>query len=92
VEQGRRKVEQEGCRHRSIPLPALRAARRSMALSQRQLAEMAGVSANTVRLLEGGRRGAYPSTLRKLASALGVTPADLIRGPHPGGGEEHVDS
>jgi transcriptional regulator with XRE-family HTH domain len=87
VERGRRKVDQERCRHRSIPLPALRAARRSIAASQRQLAEMAGVSANTVRLLEGGRRGAYPGTVRKLASALGVTPVELVRGPHPGPGE-----
>jgi transcriptional regulator with XRE-family HTH domain len=87
VERGRRKVDQERCRHRSILLPALRAARRSMALSQRQLAEMAGVSANTVHLLEGGRRGCYPGTLRKLASALGVAPAELVRESRPGPGE-----
>jgi transcriptional regulator with XRE-family HTH domain len=82
VERGRRKVEQERCRYRSIPLPALREVRRSMALSQRQLAEMAGVSANTVRLLETGRRGAYPNTLRKLASALAVAPVELTREHH----------
>src|SRR5215213_6102979 len=51
VEEDRRKVGPERCQSRSIPLPALRAIRRSMALSQKQLAELAGVSANTVRLL-----------------------------------------
>lgn len=83
MERDRPKEDQERCRNRSIPLPALRALRQSVALSQRQLAERAGVSANTVRLLEGGRRGAYPGTLRKLASALRVAPADLTREPRP---------
>jgi transcriptional regulator with XRE-family HTH domain len=72
------------CQHRSIPLPNLRAVRRSRALSQRQLAELAGVSANTVRSLESGRRGAYPVTVRRLASALEVSPVDLVREPRPG--------
>jgi len=54
-----------------------------MALSQRQLAERAGVSANTVRLLENGRRGSYPATVRKLAGALCVAPAELMREPLP---------
>ena len=78
------KEDWEQCYPRSIPLPALRAARRSMALSQRRLAEMAGVSANTVRLLESGRRGAYPGTVQKLASALGMEPAELTLGRRPG--------
>ena len=50
-----------------------------MALTQRELAHLAGISTNTVRLLEGGRRGSYPSTLRKVAAALGVAPAELVR-------------
>jgi len=54
-----------------------------MALSQRQLAELAGVSANTVRLLEAGRRGSYPATARKLACALGVAPEELTQGHRP---------
>ncbi len=83
MERDRPKEDQEGCRNRSIPLPALRALRRDAALSQQQLAELAGVSGNTVRLLESGRRGAYPSTLRKLSAALGVAPADLTREPRP---------
>jgi transcriptional regulator with XRE-family HTH domain len=83
VEQDRRKVDRETCPYRSMPLPALRVLRRSMALSQRQLAELAGVSPNTVRLLESGRRGAYPRTARKLAGALGVTPSELAQGHRP---------
>jgi len=82
VEQDLRKVDPEQCQARSIPLPALRAVRRSAALSQQQLAEIAGVSANTVRLLENGRRGSYPTTVRKLALALGVAPVELTREHH----------
>lgn len=78
-----RKEDREGCRGKGIPLPALRAARRDAALSQRQLAERAAVSPNTVRLIETGSRGCYPSTLRKLAFALGVEPATLVRGRRP---------
>jgi len=55
-----------------------------MALSQRQLAELAGVSPNTIRLLESGQRGSYPATARKLAEALGVSPEELTREPRPG--------
>jgi transcriptional regulator with XRE-family HTH domain len=83
VEQDRRKADRETFQHRSIPLPALRVLRRSMAMSQRRLADRAAVSPNTVRLLEGGRRGAPPTTVRKLAQALGVAPAALAQGHRP---------
>jgi transcriptional regulator with XRE-family HTH domain len=83
VEQDRRKVDPDRCQPRGIPLPALRAVRRSTALTQRQLAKLAGVSANTVQQVENGQRGAYPTTVRKLALALGVTPAQLVRDPRP---------
>jgi transcriptional regulator with XRE-family HTH domain len=83
VKQDRRKVDPDRCQPRGIPLPTLRAVRRSTALSQRQLAELAGVSANTVRLLENGRRGSYPTTVQKLASALGVSPAHLVGDRRP---------
>jgi transcriptional regulator with XRE-family HTH domain len=65
-------------RSRSTPLPALAAHRRRRGLTQRQLGELAGVAHTTVQQLESSRRGAYPRTLRKLASALGVTPEDLL--------------
>lgn len=83
MERDRRKEEREQCRPRGIPLPALRAVRQVRALSQRELAELAGVSTNTVRLLENHRRGAYPGTVRKLAAALEVSPAELVREDHP---------
>ena len=65
---------------RSTPLPALAAHRRRRGLTQRQLGELAGVAHTTVQRLESLSRGAYPQTLRKLATALGVEPADLVGG------------
>jgi transcriptional regulator with XRE-family HTH domain len=67
-------------RSRSTPLPALAAPRRRRCLTQRQLGELAGVAHTTVQQLESLRRGAYPQTLRKLATALGVTPEELLQG------------
>ena len=63
---------------RSTLLPALAAHRRRRGLTQRQLGELAGVAHTTVQKLESLSRGAYPQTLRKLAIALGVEPADLV--------------
>ena len=65
-------------RSRSILLPGLAAHRRRLGLTQRQLGELAGVAHTTVQQLESLRRGAYPQTLRKLASALSVEPKDLL--------------
>jgi transcriptional regulator with XRE-family HTH domain len=67
-------------RSRSIPLPALAAHRRQRGLTQRQLGELAGVAHTTVQQLESLRRGAYPQTMRKLATALGVSPEELLHG------------
>jgi transcriptional regulator with XRE-family HTH domain len=67
-------------RSRSILLPALAAHRRRQGLTQRQLGELAGVAHTTVQQVESMSRGAYPRTLRKLATALGVEPADLVSG------------
>ena len=66
--------------NRGIPLPGLRPARQRLGLTQRQLASQAGTGQHTVCKLETLQRGAYPRTLQKLAMALGVTPADLVRG------------
>jgi DNA-binding XRE family transcriptional regulator len=63
---------------RSTPLPGLAKHRRRRGLTQRELGELAGVAHTTVQQLETVSRGAYPQTLRKLASALGVEPADLV--------------
>jgi transcriptional regulator with XRE-family HTH domain len=67
-------------RSRSTPLPALAAYRRKMGLTQRQLGELAGVAHTTVQQLESLSRGAYPQTLRKLATALRVAPEELLDG------------
>lgn len=45
--------------------------------SSKRLAEVAGVSVNTVSRLRNGGSVKLP-TLRKLAEALGVSPVDLI--------------
>ena len=44
-------------------------------LTQEQLAERAGLSARGVLYLEHGARRPYPDTLRRLADALALTPA-----------------
>jgi transcriptional regulator with XRE-family HTH domain len=67
-------------RSRSTPLPGLATHRRRRGLTQRELGELAGVAHTTVQRLESLGRGAYPQTLRKLASALGVESADLVGG------------
>jgi len=61
---------------------ALEHIRRLRGLSQRELAEKAGVSPATVYELEVGKRPTpRPSTLRKLAGALEVEIADLLGEP-----------
>ena len=67
-------------RSRSTPLPALAAHRRRRGLTQRQLGELSGVAHTTVQRLEALNRGAYPQTLRKLATALEVAPEELLDG------------
>lgn len=63
---------------RSTQLPGLATHRRRHGLTQRQPGELAGVAHTTVQRLESLGRGAYPRTVRKLATALGVEPADLV--------------
>ena len=61
---------------------ALEHIRRLRGLSQRELAEKAGVSPATVYELEVGKRPTpRPSTLRKLAEALEVEISDLLGEP-----------
>lgn len=55
----------------------LREWREKRALTQDQLAEKAGVSRATIIRLERGY-SAVPPTLRKLADALNVDPAELL--------------
>lgn len=59
----------------------LRYLRLRQALSQAELAERAGISRITIIKLEAdARRDAWPQTVRKLARALGVRPAELTVG------------
>ncbi len=80
MEQAGRKEAREGGRSRSTRLPNLRELRQDAGLTQRELGRLAGVSSGTVFRLESAKRGAYPTTMRRLASALGVPPAELARG------------
>jgi transcriptional regulator with XRE-family HTH domain len=67
-------------RSRSTLLPGLAAHRRRRGLTQRQLGELADVAHTTVQRLESLSRGAYPQTMQKLATALGVAPEELLHG------------
>jgi transcriptional regulator with XRE-family HTH domain len=56
----------------------LRELRRLRVLTLRELEAESGVSYNTIWRLENGYRQARPSTIRRLAAALGVEPAELV--------------
>ncbi len=58
-------------------LPKLRWHRERQALSQEELAKVAGVSRVTITRVESGE-DTYPQTARKIAAALGVQPAELM--------------
>ncbi len=50
------------------------------AMTQRELSQAAGVSQRAIVNLEADRTEPHPSTLRKLATALRVDPAELVNG------------
>jgi transcriptional regulator with XRE-family HTH domain len=50
------------------------------ALTQEELAEKAGLTTATVARIERDEAEPRPSTLRKLAAALGVQPRELVEG------------
>ena len=56
----------------------LRELRRLRVLTLRELEEKSGISYNTIWRLENGYREARPSTIRKLAAALGVEASELV--------------
>jgi transcriptional regulator with XRE-family HTH domain len=64
--------------NRGTYVAGLRPARQRLGLTQRQLASQAGLGQGTICKLETLRRKAYSQTVQKLASALGVSPADLV--------------
>jgi len=57
----------------------LKQLREDAVLTVHELAKTSGVSDDTISKIENGQRVARPSTLRKLASALGVSPQELRR-------------
>ena len=70
-------------RARGAPLPRLRTLRIQRLLTQEALAELAGVSAQTIVRLEHEGAHAELRTIARLAEALGVAPADLMRPEAP---------
>jgi predicted transcriptional regulator len=60
-------------------VPSLKRIRESRFLTQQELADKSGVHRVTVANLEGGQEEARFSTIRKLAAALEVAPADLVQ-------------
>jgi transcriptional regulator with XRE-family HTH domain len=57
----------------------VRRIRKNKGLTQEQFAELSGFSQQYISGLEKGRRNPTVVTLYELASALGVTPRDLLR-------------
>jgi transcriptional regulator with XRE-family HTH domain len=58
----------------------LRELRERQALSLRELSALSGVNYNSIWRIEAGRTGAKPRTVRRLATALGVEPHELLKG------------
>lgn len=79
------KKEEDGakCSNRSIYVPALRDLCQSRGLSQRELGRLAEVSLSNVYRLKNRLQGAYPDTVRQLAAALEVSPAELVQEDRP---------
>ncbi len=61
-----------------VKLTRLKSHRERQALTQAELAKKAGISRVTVARVEACLDDPYPSTVRKLADALGVKPAALM--------------
>jgi transcriptional regulator with XRE-family HTH domain len=62
-----------------ISADKLRRLRNERLLSQRELAEKAGLSPTTILKLEAGRvEESHPRTVRKLVRALDISPAELL--------------
>ena len=57
---------------------ALKELREARFITQRELAARAGVTQATIVRLEQGRHWPTFTTIRKLAAALGVEPAELV--------------
>jgi transcriptional regulator with XRE-family HTH domain len=65
---------------RASYLGRLREHRQRRGLTQIELSKISELSRATIADLEAGKRGAYRSTVKKLARALKVKPRDLMKG------------
>jgi transcriptional regulator with XRE-family HTH domain len=61
-----------------VKLTRLKDVRQRKALTQQQLAERAGVNRVTIARIESGTDEPFPTTVRKVADALGVEPEELL--------------
>lgn len=61
-----------------VKLTRLKDVRQRKALTQQQLADRAGVNRVTIARIETGRDEPFPTTLRKVADALGVETEELL--------------
>src|SRR5215211_632684 len=66
-------------RYLEVNTVRLRQLRREQALSQQELANLAGTTQETISRLERGQNAARGHTIRKLAEVLGVKPIELIK-------------
>ena len=80
MQEKKRRNEGASRRRKGTYLPYLADLRRSRGLTQEHLSALSGVSRESIYRLEGGKRGAMPDTMCKLARALWVSPEDLIYG------------
>jgi len=63
-----------------VDVQKLRRLRKSRVLTLQELSDESGVPLNTIWRVESGySKGARPSTIRKLAEALGVDPTELVK-------------
>ena len=61
-----------------VKLTRLKDVRQRKALTQQQLADRAGVNRVTIARIETGKDEPFPTTVRKVADALGVEPEELL--------------
>ena len=62
-----------------VRLTRLRALREQVPMTQEELASAAGLNRVTIAKIEAGTVEPYPSTVRKLADALGIEARELMR-------------
>lgn len=74
----KKELDTKGCDNRGAHLPGLRNCRLAAGITQRELADMAGIHQSTICALEQNKRGAYPKTIRLLSKTLEVEPADVL--------------